>query len=134
MPNAELQVFSLFSYDEKAKRALITDTTIVFEEISRPQFMDRDTIAPEIENHLNLGRHSRNNLIGIAQTPKKQTNTVYRAQMDMFISFRQTEDSAISFFSDFNKEKADLLPHLHCGYYELFRGTPEKLIEFINKP
>lgn len=131
-PGMEMAIMKLFVFDQAKKRATLTDTTVVIEEISN--FMDQSTIAPEIEDHLKFGRHSRNNLIGVAQIPRKQTNTLYRGAMDMFVSFRQTEDVALSFFSEFSKEKAEELRHLETGDYRLFRGTSEKLIEFINQP
>jgi hypothetical protein len=128
----EMEIMKLFVFDQGKKRATLTDTTIVIEEISR--FMDQNGIDPAIEDHLTLGRHSRNNLVGVAQIPVKQTNTLYRAAMDMFISFRQTEDVALSFFNDFSREKAEELRHLETGDYRLFRGSPEKLMEFIRTP
>lgn len=124
--------FRLFQTDPELGKSPLTDTTFCIDEIH--YHMDKDTISPAIEDHLAVGRHNRNNLIGASQVPKKQTNNLYQAGMDMFISFRQTQDSAIDFFSEFSKEKAAELMHLRRGHYRLFRGTKEDLLKFIETP
>ena len=131
-PGSEMSVLNVFQHDAEKKSSLVTDCTIVLEEIHR--FMDAQNIEPEIANIVTLGRHSRLNLVGVSQIPRGQTNLLFRSQVDIFISFRQTEQSAIKFFSDFDYEKAEKLRNLERGEYELLRGTPEKIMEFINKP
>lgn len=131
-PGKEMQVMKLFEFDQAKQRSILTDTTVLVEEITF--FMDSNNIEPELKSHLQYGRHNRNNLIGVAQVPRGQTHPLYRSQMDMFISFRQTADSAIRFFADFSTEKAERLRTLERGEYELFSGTPQELLEFIEQP
>jgi hypothetical protein len=125
----EMQVLNIFKWDVEKKSALVTDCTIVVEEIHR--FMDSKNIEPELEDIVVLGRHSRNNFIGVSQIPRGQTNPLYRSQMDMFVSFRQTEESAIKFFNDFDSVKAEKLRGFGRGEYDLFRGTNSELVNFI---
>lgn len=125
----EEDIFRLFAVNDQIGRSPLTDSTFAVDEIHR--HMDKDNISVSLANHLAVGRHNRNNLIGISQVPKKQTNNLYQAGMDMFISFRQTQDSAIDFFAEFSREKALQLAHLERGDFRLFRGSPEQLLEFI---
>lgn len=132
-PGREMDVIEhFFKYSHDKKRSIITDTTLLVEEIS--SFMDSKNIPPALEDMLVYGRHSRNNLIGVARVPRSETHPLYRSQMEMFLSFRQTEETAIRFFSDFNAEKAQKLRTLERGRYELFRGDPQELLDFIEKP
>lgn len=121
-----------FEYDGSKRRAILTDTTFVIEEITF--YMNGSYIEPVIANHMQYGRHSRNNLIGIARVPTKETNSLYRSQLDMIISFAQTEQSAIDWFSAFNPEMAESLRKLNPGEYELLKGDPLELLSFIEQP
>lgn len=125
----EMEALSIFQWDEQKKSCLVPDCTVVVEEIHR--FMDAQSIEPELENIITLGRHSRLNFVGVAQIPRGQTNLLYRSQMDMFISFRQTEESVVKFFNDFDQVKAEKLRDLERGRYEIFRGSQKGLLEFI---
>jgi hypothetical protein len=127
-----LKIVSLFVFNESKRRAIITDATLCIDEI--PIYANSDNLSPEIEDVIVRGRHSRNNLVGIAQTPKGQTHPLYRQQMKMFVCFRQSEDNAIKFFSDFSAEKANKLRTLSQGEYEILKGTPEQLLAFIQQP
>lgn len=125
----EMEALSIFQWDEQKKSCLVPNCTVVVEEIHR--FMDSQNIEPELEDIITLGRHSGLNFVGVAQIPRGQTNPLYRSQMDMFISFRQTEESAVRFFNDFDPEKAARLRELELGRYDLFRGNQKVLLEFI---
>lgn len=128
-PGQEMEALKIFKYRQQERSAMITDCTICVEEIQN--FMDGATIEPIIKDIVTLGRHSRNNFVGVSQIPRGQTNLLYRSQMEIFVSFRQTEEAARKFFADFDKEKADRLREFECGEYDLFRGSKEKLLEFI---
>lgn len=116
-------------YRPQMRQALLTDTTFVIEEITF--YMSGSYIEPVIANHMQYGRHSRNNLLGIARVPTKETNSLYRSQLDMIISFLQSEQSAIDWFSEFNSEMAENLRKLQPGEYELIKGDPVELLSFI---
>ena len=127
----EMESLKIFLWSEKEKSCIVPNCTVVVEEIHR--FMDSKNIEPEIEDIVMLGRHSGLNFVGVSQIPRGQTNPKYRSQMDVFISFRQTEKSAIDFFCDFDPVKAEELRGLPLGHYELFRGSPKLLMDFINE-
>ncbi len=131
-PKKEMDVMNLFVYDDSKKRATITDCTVVVEEI--PLFMSSNSMPEQLIDVIARGRHSRINLVGVAQVPTKQTNPLYRSQMDVFLSFRQTEKNAIDFFSEFDAEKAERLKDLKRGEYLLFKGEPQQLLDFIEQP
>lgn len=126
----EMECLNIFQFDPVEQSCAVPNCTVVVEEIHR--FMNGQTMETELENIVTLGRHSKINFVGVSQVPRGQTNPLYRAEMQMFVSFRQTEENARKFFADFDSEKAAGLKELERGRYELFRGTNEDLINFIN--
>lgn len=132
-PGQEMKILGdLYGFDEARQSSRVTDSTLAIEEIAT--FMSSQKMPDELHDVIVRSRHSRNNIVGIAQVPTGQTNPVYRSQMSVFVSFRQDEDNAFKFFSDFSEEKAEQLRGLKRGDFFLFKGTPEQLMEFIKTP
>lgn len=122
----------LFKYDEGKGRSVLTNTTLLIEEIS--MFMSGNSMPEELEDVIARGRHSQNNLIGVAQVPTKQTHPLYRSQMQLLLSFKQTERNAKDFFAESDADKAEELKGLMQGDYRIFKGAPQQLLDFIEQP
>lgn len=130
-PGKEEAFLSLFRVDPETQRSLLTDTTFAVEEIT--QFMDSNSIHPALMSHLQYGRHSKNNLVGVTRSPF-EISTHMRRQSDLFVSFRQDEENDLKYYRAFNAEKADQLRDLKVGEYLVMRGTDKELVDFIGQP
>jgi len=131
LPSAKIpDVLKLFIYDEGKQRSILTNTTLLIEEI--PFFMTSNYIEPAILNHLQYGRHNQNNLIGVARIPT-EVNPKFRSELDFVLSMQQQEDRAVKFFSEYSAEKAESLRTIDKGEPVLICGTDEDFINFINQ-
>lgn len=129
-PKDFAMIWRAFMFDEARQRSLVTNTTLAVEEISL--FMDSTAIPDELADIVTRGRHSGLNLVGVAQVPQTQTNSLYRSQLNTIVSFRQTGANAIKFFSDYS-DKANELRGLELGHYRVLFGKEESLVEFIGQ-
>lgn len=123
-------VLKLFIFDEQKQRSILTNTTLLIEEI--PFFMTSNYIEPAILDHLQYGRHNQNNLIGVARIPT-EVNPKFRSELDFVVSMQQQEDRAIKFFAEYSAEKAESLRTIEKGVPVLICGTEEDFINFINQ-
>jgi hypothetical protein len=123
-------VLQLFVYDEQKKISILTNTTLLIEEI--PFFMTSHEIEPAILDHLQYGRHNENNLIGIARIPT-EVHPKYRSELDFIVSMQQQEDRAIKFFAEYSAEKAESLRNIEKGVPVLLCGNEDDFINFINQ-
>lgn len=130
-PSDALQLLKVFVYNDADKRALLTDCTLAIEEISL--LMDSTKIPDELADIIVRGRHSRINLVGIAQVPTAQTHPLYRSQLNYLVSFRQTGKNAIQFFQDYDEE-AEKLRDLEKGHGVLLKGDPAAFQKWIEEP
>ncbi|MGD1045995.1 MAG: hypothetical protein ABR936_11845 [Bacteroidota bacterium] len=122
---------TLFRYNNVKKRSTLTDTTFAVEEVTF--YQSSNYLEPILRDHCQYGRHNRNNMIGIARIPK-ETNPLFRSQLDYVISFVQTEKRAIDFFAEYNPEIAERLKTLERGEFEIIKGKEEELARFITAP
>jgi hypothetical protein len=119
---------TLFRYNNVKKRSTLTDTTFAVEEVTF--YQSSAYIEPILRDHCQYGRHNRNNIIGIARIPK-ETNPLFRSQLDFVVSFVQTEKRAIDFFAEYDPTIAERLRTLERGEFEIIKGKEEDLARFI---
>jgi hypothetical protein len=131
LPRAKIpDVLKLFVFNEEKQRSILTDTTLLIEEIAF--FMTSNYIEPAILDHLQYGRHNQNNLIGVARVPT-EVNPKFRSELDFVVSMSQQEDRAIRFFAEYDAGKAESLRTIEKGEPVLICGTEEDFLNFINQ-
>ena len=131
LPRAKIpDVLRLFVFNEEKQRSILTNTTLLIEEIAF--FMSSNYIEPAILDHLQYGRHNQNNLIGVARVPT-EVNPKFRSELDFVVSMSQQEDRAIKFFAEYDAGKAESLRTIEKGEPVLICGTEEDFLNFINQ-